>query len=63
MRKKNPIVIEKVIENSARELKVMQTELEDQRSQNRDNLKPGQWSQRFAPSGKRPCVTVLSYES
>ncbi len=58
MRKKDPIIIEKLIENSARELKVMQTELEDQPSQNRDHRKPGRWSRRFAASGKTEKTTA-----
>ncbi len=62
MRKKSPIVVEKLIEDSTGELKGMQEELEGQSAQPRGHRKPGQWSQRFAPSGKRPCVPALSYE-
>ncbi len=46
MRKKSPIVIEKLIVQSERELKVMQEDLDGQPK------KPSQWSRRLAASGK-----------
>ncbi len=52
MRKKSPIVIEKLTGDWAHELKLMQTELEAEPPRDRDNLKPRRWSRRFAASGK-----------
>ncbi len=52
MRKKSPIKIEKMIEESQHELKVMQEDLDGQPSQNREDLKARRWSKRFAASGK-----------
>ncbi len=61
MRKKSPIVIEKLIVRSERELRVMQEDLDGQPSQNREDLKARRWSKRFAASGKHTLVKPLSY--
>jgi hypothetical protein len=53
-RKRNPIVLSKLVDESVRELPAMVAELSSgKQEKQREGAKPSRWGRRFAASGKR----------